>query len=104
MARRDMVTRTVVGTKVTVKVVDVNTDALSKIDVNLPKAYELEDAKLTKEVKKVIADNLVIVKVESVEPVNKLFGLDTAKFMELAMELDPETRKPLETKTETAAE
>jgi hypothetical protein len=104
MARRDMVTRTVVGTKVTVKVVDVNTDALSKIDVNLPKAYELEDAKLTREVKKVIADNLVIVKVESVEPVNKLFGLDTAKFMELAMELDPETRKPLETATEETAE
>ena len=104
MARRDMVTRTVVGTKVTVKVVDVETDELSKVEVNLPKAYDLEDAKLKKEIKKALAENLVVVKVESVEPVNKLFGLDTSKFMELAIALDPETRKPIETAEETAEE
>lgn len=102
MARRDMVTRTVIGTKATVKVVNSETDTLSRVEVNLPKAYELGDAKLNKEVKKVLADNLIIVKIESLEPVNKLFGLDTAKFMELAIALDPETRKPLATETETA--
>ena len=104
MARRDMVTRTVIGTKVTVKVVNNETDELSRVEVNLPKSYELEDPKLNKEVKKVLADNLVIVKIEKVEAVNKLFGLDTAKFMELAIALDPETRKPLETEAQTETE
>ena len=104
MARRDMVTRTVIGTKATVKVVNNETDELSRVEVNLPKSYELEDPKLNKEVKKQLADNLVIVKIEKVEAVNKLFGLDTAKFMELAIALDPETRKPLETETKAETE
>lgn len=97
--RRDMVTRTVLGTKATVKVVDNTTDVISIEEVMLGKAYtDLKDPKLAKAVKKSLADRpqLVIIHIQSVEPVNKLYGLDTAKFMEMAVELDPQTRKPVE--------
>ena len=97
--RRDMVTRTVVGTKAVVKVVDSATDAISTKEVMLGKAYtDLKDKKLNKAVVKALEaePSLVIINIQSVEPVNKLYGLDTPKFMEMAVELDPQTRKPLE--------
>ena len=97
--RRDMVTRTVLGTKAHVKVVDSTTDAISVEEVMLGKAYaDLKDEKLTKAVKKALGDkeNLVVIGITAIEPVNKLYGLDTPKFMEMAIELDPKTRKPVE--------
>lgn len=97
--RRDMVTRTVIGTKALVKVVNSATDSISIEEVMLGKAYtDTTDPKLVKAVKKALADktDLVVVAISSVEEVNKLYGLDTPKFMEMAVELDPKTRKPLE--------
>lgn len=97
--RRDMVTRTVIGTKATVKVVDSTTDLISFEEVMLGKAFtDVNDPKLVKAVKKALEDRpqLVIIHIKSVEAVNKLYGLDTAKFMEMAIELDPQTRKPVE--------
>lgn len=95
--RRDMVTRTVNGTKAIVKVVDSATDAISRETVMLGKSYtDLADKALVKAVTKALAGtSFIIINIESLEPANKLYGLDTAKFMELAQELDPETRKPL---------
>lgn len=97
--RRDMVTRTVIGTKAMVKVVNSSTDAISVEEVMLGKAFtDTTDPKLVKAVKKALADKteLVVIAISSVEEVNKLYGLDTPKFMEMAIELDPKTRKPLE--------
>lgn len=100
--RRDMVTRTLLGTKATVKVVDPATEQISKTEVLVNKAFHsTDDPKLMKAIKKVLADNLIVIKIESVEECNKLYGMDTSKFMELAMELDPETRKVLATGEET---
>ena len=91
-----MVTRTVIGTLASVKVVDTATDAISLIEVKLNKAFEdVTDAKLLKAVRKAIPDSLVIIKIDAIEPMNKLYGLETSKFMEYAIELDPATRKPL---------
>ena len=97
--RRDMVTRTVIGTKAFVKVVNSTTDAITIEEVMLGKAYtDVADPKLAKAVKKALADktDLVVMAITNVEEVNKLYGLDTPKFMEMAVELDPKTRKPLE--------
>ena len=94
--RRDMVTRTVIGTVVVVKVVNTATDAITVETVKLNKAFtDPADKKLTNAVKKVLPADVVIIKIESLAPMNKLYGIDTAKFMELAVELDPQTRKPL---------
>mgnify|MGYP007027032795 CR=1 FL=1 len=94
--RKDMITRTVIGTQVSVKVVNTTTEAISTETVVLNKAFtDINDTKLVKAVKKVLAEDLVIIKVESLIPLNKLYGLDTSVFMQYAVELDPVTRKPL---------
>ena len=98
MARRDMVTRTVVGTKAICKVVDPATEAITVKSVLLTGKYTLSDnaednKPLIKAIKKALADSFVFVKVESIEDCSKLYGLDTTKFMEMAVELDPQTRK-----------
>lgn len=91
-----MVTRTVIGTLATVKVVNQSTDAISVEQVKLNKAFtDVADTKLAKAVRKALSDDLVIIKIEAIEPMNKLYGLETAKFMQMAIELDPATRKPL---------
>lgn len=91
-----MVTRTVIGTLATVKVVNQSTDAISVEKVKLNKAFtDVADTKLAKAVRKALSDDLVIIKIEAIEPMNKLYGLETAKFMEMAIELDPTTRKPI---------
>lgn len=94
--RKEMVTRTVIGTLATVKVVSTVTDAISVEKVRLNKAFtDVADSKLAKAVRKALSEDLVIIKIEAIEPMNKLYGLDTSKFMEMAVELDPATRKPL---------
>ena len=92
-----MITRAVDGTKATVKVVSRSTDAISTREVVLSKDFTGDSKKLFKECVKALSneEDLVIINVENVEKVHKLYGLDTTKFMELAIELDPETRKPI---------
>lgn len=94
--RKDMVTRTVTGTKASVKVVDTQTDEISVIDVKLNKPFEAIDDKLMKAVRKAVDSSLVIIKIEAIEAMNKLYGLETSKFMEYAVELDATTRKPIQ--------
>ena len=92
-----MITRAVDGTKATVKVVSRSTNEIFTKEVVLSKDFTGDTKKLFKECVKALSndEDLVIINVENVEKVHKLFGLDTAKFMELAIELDPETRKPI---------
>lgn len=93
-----MITRAVDGTKATVKVVSKATNEIFTKEVVLSKDYTDDSKKLFKECVKALSndEDLVIINVENVEKVHKLFGLDVAKYMELAIELDPETRKPLQ--------
>lgn len=93
-----MITRAVDGTKATVKVVSRTTNEIFTKEVVLSKDYTDDSKKLFKECVKALSndEDLVIINVENVEKVHKLFGLDVAKYMELAIELDPETRKPLQ--------
>lgn len=93
-----MITRAVDGTKATVKVVSKATNEIFTKEVVLSKDYTDDSKKLFKECVKALSndEDLVIINVEKVEKVHKLFGLDVAKYMELAIELDPETRKPLQ--------
>ena len=92
-----MNTRAVDGTKATVKVVSRATNEIFTKEVVLSKDFTDDSKKLFKECVKALSndEDLVIINVENVEKVHKLYGLDTAKFMELAIELDPETRKPI---------
>ena len=96
---RGMVTRTVKGTSVEVKVVDAATEQIVQETVMLTKAYD-DEAKLKKAVTKAIPEGKILVSIVSSTEVNKCYGVPTAKFMELAVELDPEKRTALETEDE----
>lgn len=103
-----MVTRTVVGTKATVKVIDLTTDKITTEDVQLSKTF---DEGATEKVKrqaektiKAVDPNKTVVAVLSFSKSETLYGVDEAVFMANAVELDPETRKPLaqeDTETQT---
>ena len=102
---RNMVTRTVKGTEVTIKVVDAATEQFVQETVILGKSFD-DEAKLKKAVAKAIPEGKILVSIVSSERVDKCYGVPTAKFMELAVELDPATRSKIESdeEAETDAE
>lgn len=89
-----MVTRSVIGTEITAKVVNKNTDDVTTYTAVVSKSVDDEKA-ATKELAKVIPEELVIIKIESMTRVEKLYGVDQQQFMDIAVELDPVTRKPI---------
>ena len=91
--RKEMVTRGIDGTKATIKVIDTTTDMITTKDVVLAKDLTGDEKKLNKAVVKTLEENEVLIRIESAEVVHKLVGMDMAKFLELADELDPKTRK-----------
>ena len=114
---RNMVTRTVKGTEVVAKVVDAQTEQIIAHAVTLAKSFTSTDEegntvvntdKLKKEVTKALPEGLILVSIADTKEINKCYGVPTAKFMELAVELDPATRSALaadeESETETDAE
>ena len=93
-----MVTRTVVGTNVKVMAIDTTTNKVETPTFTLGKVYEKGDEdKAHRAVKKAYeTDTLKIASVVSLTKTETLYGLDENKFMELAVKLDKETRKPIE--------
>lgn len=98
---RNMVTRTVHGTEVTVKVVETETEQIVQETVFLNKKYD-NDEKLKKAVTKALAVGKILVSIVESKDVEKCYGIPSDKFMELAVEIDPKTRAAL--KAEEAAE
>lgn len=94
-----MVTRTVIGTKATIKTINVVTDEIATQEVMLSKTFEDgETAKVKKACEKLVnAQNLElsVVAVLSYTRDEKLYGVEESVFMAHAVELDKETRKPL---------
>ena len=115
---RNMVTRTVKGTEVVAKVVDAQTEQIIAHTVTLAKSFTTTDEegntvitnpdKLKKEVTKALPEGLILVSISETKEINKCYGVPTAKFMDLAVELDPATRSALaadeESETETDAQ
>lgn len=89
-----MITRTVVGTSITAKVVNKTTNEIADFTSVVSKVVSDEKG-ATRELAKVIPAELVIIDIKSFEKVEKLYGITVADFMANAVELDPNTRKPL---------
>lgn len=100
MARKPMVTRTIVTTKVNVLCLDINsTEPFNKV-VTLPRTYK-DEKKLLKKVEEVVnTDDVKAVHVVDKEEVETLYGMTEQDFITNATILDPTTRKELETETE----
>ena len=102
---RNMVTRTVKGTEVTAKVVDASTEQIVAHTLTLAKSFTstneagetvVDSDKLKKAVTKALPDGLILVSIAETKEINKCYGVPVAKFMELAVELDPATRSKLD--------
>lgn len=100
---RNMVTRTVHGTEVAVKVVDTETEQIVQETVTLSKKFE-DSEKLKKAVAKALPEGRILVAITSTTDVEKCYGIPVAKFMELAVELDPKSRTAVEADEEADAE
>ena len=103
MARKRMVTRTVTGTEAEVKVVVISKDEITNIKVTVGGVYTDND-KLLKAIKKETeTDDLKVLSIVASMKIDKCYGMLESEFIKLAKELDPETRKALETE-DTEAE
>ena len=90
---RNMVTRTVHGTQVAVKVVDKETEQIVEDKIVLSKAFSADDTdKLKKAVTKALSEDKILVSIVSTTAVDKCYGVPVSFFMEHATELDPKTR------------
>ena len=104
MARAPMVTRELIGTEANVLVVDPVNAATGYKQFTIQGKYKTTEY-LLKAIKKVYEDETCkIVKIIDSKEVHKLYGMPTEQFYTHAIELDPETRKPIETVTNEEGE
>ncbi len=113
---RNMVTRTVHGTEVTIKVVDKTTEQIVEDKIVISKRFVTVDKegvkhvtdadKLKKAIEKALPADKILVSIVDYVFIDKCYGIPTDKFMELAVELDPNTRAKIEAEeaTETVSE
>lgn len=100
MARKPMVTRTIVTTKVNVLCLDIQSAEPFNKSVILPRTYK-DEKKLLKKVEEVVnTDEVKAVHVVDKEEVETLYGMTEQDFITNATILDPVTRKEIETETE----
>ena len=96
MARKRMVTRTVTGTEAEVKVVVISKDEITNIKVTVGGEFTDND-KLLKAIKKETeTEDLKVLAIVTSTKIDKCYGMLESEFIKLAKELDPETRKALE--------
>ena len=101
MARMRVVSRTILGTKVTTLCVDMGTKSLVTRDLTLTGVFE-DSEKLLKALRKAYEDDaLKIVQVMTTEPYNQLLAMREEDFIRLAKPMDPETHKFMDSDEET---
>ena len=90
-----MITRTILGTKASVITVDTISMTASTKEFTIGGEWT-DNNKLLKALKKIYeTDTLVLSSVVKAEKTEKLYGMTEELFMETAVELDTETRKPI---------
>lgn len=96
MARKAMVTRTIVTTVAQVLCMNLTSAEPTTLEVTLPRTYK-DNKALMKAVENAIADeNIKPVVVKSTNEVETLYGMAEQDFINHASVLDPETRKEIE--------
>lgn len=100
MARKPMVTRTIVTTKVTLMCLNIQTGEPFNEVLTLPRTYN-DDKKLLKVVQETFdTDEKKAVHIVGKEEIETLYGMSEQEFIQNAKVLDPETRKALESDAE----
>ena len=96
MARKPMVTRTIITTKVNVLCLDIQSaEPFNKV-VTLPRTYK-DDKKLLKKVEEVVnTDDVKAVHIVDKGEIETLYGMSEQDFIDHATILDTATRKEAE--------
>lgn len=96
MARKPMVTRTIITTKVNAMCVNLESAEVFNKEVTLPRTYK-DEKKLLKAVENVVnSDTEKAVQIVDSSEVETLYGMTEQDFIDSATVLDPKTRKELE--------
>lgn len=104
MARKPMITRTILSTKVVTLALNVETSEPSNATYNLSGTYK-DERKLLKAVQNAFdTETLKNVHIVSSEQVETLYGMDENDFLKYAVELDPKSRKPINSETDEIAD
>ena len=104
MARKPMVTRTILTTKANVLCMDINSCEPFNKTVVLPRVYK-DEQKLMKAVKESVeTETIKAVHVVDSTTVETLYGLTEEQFISMAVELDKETRRPIGEEAEVETE
>ena len=104
MARKRMVTRTVTGTEAEIQIVTISASEITTIKHTVGGEFTNNDKLLRAIKKEVETDDIKVLQIINTTKIDKCYGMLESEFIKLAKELDPETRKALETEeTETEA-
>lgn len=96
MARKPMITRTIESTEAMALCLDIVSAEPCNKTFNLTGTFKTEE-KLLKAIKSAYdTDSFKVVSIVSSKVVESLYGMDSDFFLENAVRLDPETRKPIE--------
>lgn len=96
MARKPMVTRTIITTRVNVLCLNVVTCEPFNKEVVLPRTYK-DSKKLKKSLEELCnTEEEKVVHVVDVEEVETLYGMSEQTFIMNSVILDPETRRPID--------
>jgi hypothetical protein len=87
--RESMVTRTVLGTKVTALVMDTNTCEASNVTYEIGGQHTNDEKLLNKVRKEHDTEDFKIVKIVAVEPFEKRYGMKESDFIANAIVLEP---------------
>lgn len=95
MARERSVTRTINVTTVKAITMNIETKEVSTQDFTISGDTPTQDLALKQAKKLYETSTLKIVAIESMNTVEKLYGMSEVEFLKYAKELDPTTRKAL---------
>lgn len=91
--RESMVTRTILGTKVTVLAMDTNTCNPSNVTYEIGGQHTNDEKLLNKVRKEYDTEDFKVVKIVDVEPFEKRYGMKESDFIAHAVELEPLSKR-----------
>lgn len=87
--RESMVTRTILGTKVTVLAMDTNTCEPTNVTYEIGGKHTNDEKLMNKVRKEHDTEDFKVVKIVAVEPFEKRYGMKESDFIANAVELEP---------------
>lgn len=94
MARKQVITRTIKGTVLTVKVIDNETEQFETMTIKLPRTVSDDSESINKYLTKHPPIGKTVFKVIAKDTVEDMYGMTEERFLQFAQLLDAE-RKPI---------